>query len=185
MRLNLTVVVMAGASMLAGIGCAGEAPPEEPSGVNGAATNPSGDITVTEITGHADGTWSRTSHTIPGGTILGGQTVRVDKGDGLETSQSALYVVPCSNNWEVALFKQTGLVGNDVICLYSNGNTAKFPFGWIWPARSVYTTTPLFLYDANNNLVFSSCSHVGRYSLNLSPAATTAQQAGDTGVCHF
>jgi hypothetical protein len=50
----------------------------------------------------------------------------------------------------------------------------------------VYTTTPLYLYDANNHLTFFSCEHVGRYNLALSSPATVAQEGSQLyGVCHF
>jgi hypothetical protein len=171
MRLNLAIFAVAGVTMFTATGCGeGAAPTDE---------SPSATITVTKMTQLPDGTWSTTSR-----TVTRAPTFRPDVGDGVEARQSALYVNSACNGWQVALFSETGFGGN-ALCLNANGTSQKFNFGWIFSAKSVYTTTPLYLYDANNNLSFVSCENVGRYSLALSKPATVAQEAGDTGVCHF
>jgi hypothetical protein len=172
MRLNLAVFAVAGATMFTAVGCGeGDAPSEE---------SPSATVTITEMTQLPDGTWNTTSHTAPRGPAF-----RPDVRDGVEARQSALYVNSACNGWQVALFSENGLVGN-ALCLNANGTSQRFNFAWIFPAKSVYTTTPLILYNANNTSVFLSCeSGVGRYSLALPSPATSAQEAGDVGACHF
>lgn len=174
MRLNLAVIAVAGATMLVGIGCGeGEGTTEESSNDL---------ITVTEMTLLPDGNWDTTStRTVPRGPAL-----RADVGNGVEVTQSPLYFIPCTNSWQVALWNGSGYSGNQVLCLNTNGNTGKVPIGWIFPARSVYTVTPLYVYDANNNVVFMSCTTSGRGNGSLSPAGTSVQEASlRTGACAF
>jgi hypothetical protein len=174
MRMNLAVLAVAGATMLAGLGCGeGDMPAEEAA---------SALMTVTEMTQLPDGTWKTTSTR----TIPRGPSFRQNVGDGVELQQDPLFVTPCSSNWSVALFRNTGLTG-DALCLNPNGTNVRFNFAWIWPAKSVYTITPLYLFNANNSVVFLSCeSGVGRYSLSLPSPATSAQEASsNSGACHF
>jgi hypothetical protein len=171
MRLNLAVFAVAGATMFTAVGCGeGDALTEE---------SPSATITVTEMTQLPDGTWNTTSRTVPRGPAF-----RPDVVDGVEARQSALYVNSACDGWQVALFAENGFGGNR-ICLNANGTSQKFNFGWIFSAKSVYTTVPLALYSANNTSVFLSCQNVGRYSLALPTPATSAQEANDVGACHF
>jgi hypothetical protein len=76
MRLNLAVIAIAGATMLAGLGCG------EGDGTTDESTNEL--LNVTEMTLLPDGTWQTTSkRTVPRGPKLG-----QDIGDGVEVRQS-------------------------------------------------------------------------------------------------
>jgi len=169
MRLNLAVLAVTGATMLAATGC--DVGPSEES--------PNGPLTVTEMTQLPDGTWKTTAtHAVPAG-----YTVRPPGADdGVEAKQSAFQVNWFCGNWNVAVWSGTNF-GGSVVCYNRNCNGQKMnlPF----TGRSVYTTVPVALYNSSNAVVFSWNSFSQASNGALSPATQIQELATDQGFCHF
>jgi hypothetical protein len=175
MRLNLAVLALTGATMLTGVGCdVGDIPAEEQS---------ADVVTVTEMTLLPDGNWRTTSER----TIPRQQNLRSDVNpqNGVEVRQNPLYVVPCSGAFDIVLNSAEWFNGN-YLCLNTGGTNQTVNFGWIWPARSVLTYKPVFLYDANNSLVFFNCHATVKSNGAMWPPATVAKEANPrAAVCSF